>query len=250
MVPAGVTARAGALGAERGLFLPSCPGGADTTALPHLLLDLQARAPPAVLGCWAEGPGTLGQLRPREWSGPVSWDPPWSLGWPAWSLSELRAHPNRGSRGSSLEVIAFAAYCHTRTGSTGCQHAGHLCWTRRSLPVAEGRSKSRQVVTATRGVGKSRVGPPAQSAGPGAQGPGQQTPWCLGTPRPPGGQGPGAVRAGLGAACWRPGPAHLSPGAAPFTAPPPASGALGRGESGTVRRCQVLGLLGWVQQPV
>lgn len=114
----------------------SCPGGADPAALP---------------------PGT------------------WTLGWPAWSLSELRGRhcpgrPRRGSRGRPLEVVAFNACRHTRLGCTGCQHAGHLCWTRCSLLVAEGRSESLRAVTATREAGKSRWGPLPRARATRAQG--------------------------------------------------------------------------------
>lgn len=192
---------------------------------------------------WGAGqrdPGLWDSCVPR--SGQDRSAGPWPLGWPAWSLSEPRGRhcpgrPSRASRGGSLEVIAFSVCAHTHTGPAQCQHAGHLCWPRRSLPVADGRPKSRRAETATREGGEEPRGAPCLEHGPqgpraqGGRPPRRRALPALLVDRALAGSGPGP-----GAACWGPGPARLSPGAAPFVAPPPASVALGRGGSGTVRQ--------------
>lgn len=261
MVPAGVTARAGALGAERGLFLPrraphprAQVGQTPLPFLPRLLLDLQAHAPPSALGCWAEGPGTLGQLRPQEWSGPVGW----ALASGLARVVPLRAAgkalpwaPQQGLEGWFPGSHCFLCVCSHSHGSRTVP-ARRPPLLASTLP-SRGRGKAQEPASGDShpgGWGRAAWGPLPGARAAGAQAQGGRPPRRRALPallvdRALAGSGPGP-----GAACWGPGPAHLSPGAAPFVAPPPASVALGRGGSGTVRYCQVPGLLGLVPQPV
>lgn len=209
MVPAGVTARAGALGAERGLFLPrraphprAQVGQTPLPFLPRLLLDLQAHAPPSALGCWAEGPGTLGQLRPQEWSGPVGW----ALASGLARVVPLRAAgkalpwaPQQGLEGWFPGSHCFLCVCSHSHGS--CTVPARRPPLLASTLPSRGRGKAQEPASGDShpgGWGRAAWGPLPGARATGAQGAGRQTPTASGTPRPPGGQGSGGVRARAG----------------------------------------------------
>lgn len=181
----------------------SCPGGADTAALP----PSSAPGPPGtcspisagVLGRGTRDPGTAaspgvvrtGRLGLGLWAGPRG---------PSQSRGEGTAlGAPAGPRGVvpwksllSLCVITLARVLHgASTQATSAGLDAPFPWQREGPRAGERRQPPGR-------VGKSRVGPPARSTGRRGPGAGRQTPTASGTPRPPGGQGSGGVRAWAG----------------------------------------------------